>query len=69
MSNLKNKINNRLDNLEQLMGNQKHLSNPELVLECIDSVTKFWSVLSDEDKDYIECANFALEKKLEWKKD
>ncbi len=69
MSNLKNKINKRLDELEELMNNQKHLTSPNLVTEHIQSITKFWSVLSDEDKDYIECAKFALEKKLEWKKD
>ena len=69
MSDLKDKINKRLDNLEKLMGNQKHLSDPNIVIECIESITKFWSVLKDEDKDYIECARFALEKKLEWKHD
>lgn len=69
MSNLKSKINNRLDDLEKLMGDQKHLTNPDIVVECIDSITKFWSVLNDEDKDYIECARFALENKSEWKYD
>lgn len=69
MSDLRNKINKRLDNLEMLMGNQKHLSNPDTVTECIESITKFWSMLKDEDKDYIECAKFALETKSEWKHD
>ena len=69
MSDLRNKINNRLDNLEILMCSQKHLSEPGVVVECIDSLTKFWSILSDEDKDYIECARFALENKSEWKYD
>lgn len=69
MSDLKNKINKRLDDLEMLMGNQKHLSSPDMVLEHIESITKFWSVLKEEDKDYIECAKFALETKSEWKHD
>jgi hypothetical protein len=69
MSDLKNKINTRLDYLEQLMGNQKHLSNPALVIECIESITKFWSILKEEDKDYVECAKSALETRSEWKYD
>ena len=69
MSDLKDKINKRLETLEGLMGNQKHLTDPVTVIECIESITKFWSILKDEDKDYIDCARFALEKRLEWKHD
>ena len=69
MSDLRNKINTRLEYLETLLGNQKHLSNPALVVECIESITKFWSILNDEDKDYVEYARFALETKSEWKHD
>lgn len=63
---IKQTINNRLNNLEVLMLDQKHLTNPEVVLECIDNITKFWSALNDEDKDYVEAAKYALDKKLEW---
>jgi len=66
---LREKLNSRLDNLEQLMGAQKHLSSPSIVIESIDSITKFWSILSDEEKDFLEGVRFALSKKLEWKHD
>lgn len=66
---LRQKIISRLDNLEKLMGAQKHLTNPSIVLECIDSITKFQSILSDEEKDFLEGAQFALSKKLEWRYD
>ena len=66
---LRQKINSRLDNLEELMGAQKHLTDPSIVLECIDSITKFWSILSDEEKDFLEGVKYALSKRLEWKSD
>jgi hypothetical protein len=66
---LREKINSRLDDLEQLMDAQKHLTNPSIVIESIDSITKFWSILSDEEKDFLEGVRFALSKKLEWKHD
>ena len=49
------------------MNNQEHISNPESVIECLDSITKFWSVLQEDERDYVECARFALDKKIEWK--
>jgi hypothetical protein len=64
---IKQKINDRLTELERLMNSQIHLTNPEIVLECIDSITKFWSAVSDEDKDYVDSAQYALDNKLEWK--
>lgn len=60
------KINDRLDQLQQMMETQKHIEDPELVLEHIGTITKFWSILSDEDKDYIECARWAVEENKEW---
>jgi hypothetical protein len=64
---IKQKVNERINKLEQLMNSQEHLSNPESVIECLDSITKFWSVLQEDEQDYVECARFALDKKLEWK--
>jgi hypothetical protein len=66
---IRNKINNRLDELEKLMCNQKHISNPDIIIDCIESITKFWSVLNDEEKDFVECVKYALDTKLEWKYD
>ena len=66
MSDLKTKINNRMDHLQVLMEGQAHIDRPEYVNDVIESVSKFWSVLSDEDKDYIHCARDALENKTDW---
>ena len=66
MSDLKTKINNRMDHLQKCMEGQAHIDRPEYVNDVIESVSKFWSVLSDEDKDYIHCARDALENKTDW---
>ena len=69
MSDLRVKINKRLDELEDMMNNNEHLSDPELVSEKADSIGKFWSALSEEDKDYIDGVRWAIEEKVVWKDD
>lgn len=63
---VKEKINSRMDHLQILMEGQAHIDRPEYTQDVIDSVSKFWSVLSEEDKDYIHCARDALENKTRW---
>lgn len=65
---LRKKINERLDKLEQLMNTNSHLTDPESVLLLTESITKFWSVLSEEDQDYIHGVRYAVEEGIEWKK-
>lgn len=63
---LMDKINQRMDDLQEMMESQVHIENPYKVLNHISSITKFWSVLSEADKDYIDCAQHATEGNLEW---
>lgn len=67
MSNIKVLIKTRMDHLQELMEGQAHIDRPDYTQDIIDSVSKFWSVLSDEDKDYIHCSRHALEEQTEWK--
>ena len=64
---LKDKINSRMDGIQEMMESNVHLKNPIKVEEAIASVSKFWSVLSEEDRDYIHGARYAIEEKMEWK--
>jgi hypothetical protein len=64
---LTEKITQRMDALQTMMENNEHLSNPEKVKIQISSVSKFWSALDDEDRDYIHGATHALEDKIEWR--
>lgn len=63
---IKNKIKNRMNHLQELMEGNNHLERPEYVLDVIDSVSKFWSALDEDDKEYIQCAQYAVEQKREW---
>lgn len=67
MSDLKLRISNKMDHLQTLMESNAHIDRPEYVGDVIDWISKFWTALSDEDKDYIHCSKHALEEQLEWK--
>tara|TARA_B100001057_G_C22284054_1_gene731941 strand:+ start:197 stop:385 length:189 start_codon:yes stop_codon:yes gene_type:complete len=43
-----------------------HLKDQEVVSVNIMQVSKFWSVLSEEDKEYIQAAKIAIRDKPEW---
>ena len=60
------KIKERMDQLQEWMESNYHLENPEAVEVLIDSVSKFWSVLQEEDMDYIQGCRFAIENKMAW---
>ena len=61
------KIKQRMDILQDWMEENYHLKRPEVVLEHIQTVSKFWSILQEEDMDYIEGCRFAIENKSDWK--
>ena len=64
---LREKITQRMDDLQRMMENNVHLTNPDKVAIQISSVSKFWSALDDEERDYIHGARHALEEKTEWR--
>ena len=60
------KIKERMDKLQEWMESNYHLENPQEVEILIDSVTKFWNVMQEEDTDYIQGARYAIENKIAW---
>lgn len=63
---LRQKIDERMDQLQELMESNEHLTNGAAVLELTYNISKFWSVLSEEDREYIQVAQHAIEDQLEW---
>jgi hypothetical protein len=61
------KIKQRMDILQGWMEDNYHLRRPEVVEEHIQTVSKFWSILQEEDRDYIDGCRFAIENKNNWK--
>lgn len=66
METLREKINSRLDTLQNYMESNYHLEHPETVMELTLQISKFWSVLSEEDREYVQCAQDAIEEKWKW---
>ena len=56
-----------MDKLQKWMESNHHIDNPDEVYELTTSVSKFWSVLSEEDKDYIQMAQHAIKDRELWK--
>jgi uncharacterized protein YydD (DUF2326 family) len=67
--NIRERIQTRLDELASLLESQAHIHVPELVTEKLESVAKFWSALSEEEREYISSVRFAFKEGLEWKTD
>lgn len=66
MDTLREKINYRMDALQNWMESNYHLEHPNQVMDLTIEVSKFWSVLSEEDRDYIQCAQAAIQEKWKW---
>ena len=65
--NIRERIQTRLDELASLLESQAHIHAPELVTEKLESVAKFWSALSEEEREFISAVRLALKEGLEWK--
>lgn len=64
--NLKEKIQVRLDQLEMLMYENYHLKNPDEVYNQTLQISKFWSILSEEDRDFVQAAQDSITEGWEW---
>jgi hypothetical protein len=60
------KVERKMQALEHLMNTQMHIELPSAVAESIESLSIYWAHLSDEDKDYVDCASDALKEKRKW---
>lgn len=64
---LKERIQHRLDQIEMLMYEDYHLKNPDEVYNQTLQVSKFWSILSEEDRDFIQGVQSSIEEGWSWK--
>ena len=61
------KINEQLDKLETMLTSQQHLTSPETVGVQLETLSMYFHLMNDEDRDYVNCARIALEDKVEWR--
>jgi hypothetical protein len=62
MSPIRQKIETRLDELEALMKARSYAEAEEL----IPRITKFASVLTEEQRDFLGSAKFSIAENLDW---
>jgi hypothetical protein len=62
MSAIREKIEARIDELEALM-KTRHYAEAE---ELIPSIGKFTSVLTEEQRDFLNAVRFAIAENLDW---
>lgn len=65
---LREKIKERLDALEVLMNSQTHMDEERYteVIVALDSVEKFWSVLQEDEKEFIGAIHYACNNQVRW---
>lgn len=69
MNNLRQKVELRMQIIEQAMKMQMHIIDPDTLEMLLERVEYCWSVLNEEDQDYIHGCQHALEEQIEWKVD
>lgn len=68
MNPVRQKIKNNFDALESAMSAQRHLDEDSLgeVLTLIEACSKYWRVLDDEHRDFLNAVRFAIEEGKRW---
>lgn len=66
---VKELIDTKLNRLERSLLNQEHLKNPAEFLGQLASLSKYFHLMSEDDRDYLHCAKEAFEEQVEWRID
>ena len=64
--NIRDKVTARIDSLQEMMESNTHLESPDEAVSLLYRITPFWSILSEEDRDYVQAAQGAIEDKTRW---
>lgn len=68
MNKIREKIEKKIDALEDAMKAQKHLDEESIVevLLLIEACSKYWRVLNDEHRDFLNAVRYAVEEEEPW---
>ena len=68
MNKIREKIKSNFNLLSQAMQQQQHLDEERIVevLMLIESCSKYWRVLDDEHRDFLNAVRFAVEEEKRW---
>mgnify|MGYP001166223212 FL=1 len=60
------KLKSRIDKLEGIMQSNEYLNNPLEAMQLINKLSNYWGVMAEEDREFIQAAQMAIEDKLVW---
>lgn len=68
MNPVRQKIKSNFDALESAMNAQRHLDHESIVevLMLNEACSKYWRVLDDEHRDFLNAVRFAIEEGKRW---
>ena len=55
-----------MDQLQATMESQGHITTPHTVAAQLNSLSTRWSFLSEEDRDYVQGCEHALQEGITW---
>ena len=68
MSKIQDKLNSIMDDIQALMEShpRAHLESDSNIHELMDSVSIYFAHMDDENRDYYQFVQIAIEEKKEW---
>jgi len=63
---LNERIDQRMNALQHWMETNYHIDHADEVMKLTLSVSKFWSIMNEDDKEYVQMAQDAIENKTPW---
>jgi len=66
---LKEVITDKMNELENMFIRQEHLDEKFIptIEDRLAWISKMWRIVSEDDREWIEAAQFAMKEKLPWK--
>ena len=70
MNKVREKIKDTFDQLEVVMADQRHLDIQnglfKEVLPLVAKASKYWRILDDEHRDFLNCVRYAIQNSKRW---
>ena len=63
---IRQKVIARIDELQRMLEANEHLTDPEKAIGLTHRISPFWAILSEEDREYVQCAQDAIEEGWKW---
>jgi hypothetical protein len=63
---IRQRINSELDEIEAKMKAQTHLTNPQEIIYHVENVSKYFSIMNEDEKEFVGAVSYALRTKIRW---